>query len=517
MLILQADLSPNKERMSVQVKLRKGADIKLQGVANRVKVDAPSSDVVALKPSDFHGVIPKLILREGAKVKAGTPIFFDKENEDIKFASPVSGEIVEIVRGARRVILEIRIKIDGTNSSEEHGASDVANASAEDLKAKLAGAGLWPFIKQRPFNCIANPADTPKAVFVSAFDSSPLAPDYDFLLEGREEDFQLGIDALAKISKSGVVNLNVPAEKEVRFNVEDKFVYTDDTGKNVEVDYKTASNSTAVGKGSFKAIQEIKEKYGQASDVFTKANNVYLGEISGQHPAGNVGIQIHHINPINKGEVVWTVNAQDVAIIGEFLRTGKFNATKTIAVTGSEVATPQYYNVTIGQNLAGIFEGNLKDAEEAPRFISGNALTGTKVEKEGFLGYYDSQVTVLPEGNSYDLFGWMVPIQPNKFSLSRTLWSWLMPSKAYRLNTNMNGEQRAFVVSGEYEKVLPMSIYPVQLLKSCLVEDFEAMEGLGIYEVAPEDFALCEFGCTSKQPVQQILQAGIDLVKKESA
>ena len=502
--------------MSVQVKLRKGADIKLLGVANRVKVDAPVSDVVAIKPSDFHGVIPKLILREGAKVKAGTPIFFDKENEDIKFASPVSGEIVEIVRGARRVILEIRIKVDGANGSEEYGSTDVASASAEDIKAKLAGAGLWPFIKQRPFNSIANPAETPKAVFVSAFDSSPLAPDYDFLLEGREADFQNGIDALAKLSKSGVVNLNVPTEKEIRFNIEDKFVYTDDTGKQVEIDYKTASNSAA-SHGAAKAIKGIQEKYGEVSDVFTKANNVYIGEISGQHPAGNVGIQIHHINPINKGEVVWTVNAQDVALIGEFLRTGKFNATKTIALVGSEVATPQYYNVTIGQDLAGLLNGNLKDAEEAPRFISGNPLTGTKVEKDGFLGFYDSQVSVLPEGNQYDLFGWMVPIQPNKFSLSRTLWSWLMPSKAYRLNTNMNGEARAFVVSGEYEKVLPMSIYPVQLLKSCLVEDIDAMEGLGIYEVVPEDLALCEFGCTSKQPVQEILQTGIDLVKKEMA
>ncbi len=503
--------------MSVQVKLRKGADIKLQGVANRVKVDAPVSDVVAIKPSDFHGVIPKLILREGAKVKAGTPIFFDKENEDIKFSSPVSGEIVEIVRGARRVILEIRIKVDGANDAEDFGATDIANASVEDLKSKLLGAGLWPFVKQRPFNCIANPADQPKAVFVSAFDSSPLAPDYDFLLEGREEDFQAGIDALAKFSKTGIVNLNIPTSKEVRFNVEDKFVYTDDTGKTVEVDYKTAVNSTAVGMGSYKAIQEIKEKYGKASDLFTKAKNVYIGEITGQHPAGNVGIQIHHINPVNKGEVVWTVNAQDVAMIGEFLRTGKLNAKKVIALVGSEVKTPEYYNVTIGQNLAGILESNVKEAEEAPRYISGNPLTGTKVEKDGFLGFYDSQVTVLPEGNKYDLFGWMVPIQPNKFSLSRTLWSWMMPSKAYRLNTNMNGEPRAFVVSGEYEKILPMSVYPVQLLKSCLVEDIDAMEGLGIYEVAPEDFALCEFACTSKQPVQEILQAGLDLVKKECA
>jgi len=502
--------------MSLQIKLKKGGNIKLKGVANRIVEDAPASDVVAIKPQDFHGVIPKLILREGAKVKAGTPIFFDKQNADIKFSSPVSGEIIEIVRGARRVILEIRIKTDGANLAEDFGVTDVANTTKESLTEKLLNGGLWPLIKQRPFNCIANPADTPKAVFVSAFDTNPLAPDYDFVLEGRSEDFQAGIDALAKFSKTGLVNLNVPAEKEIRFNEDDMFVYQDNTGKQIEVDYKTASNaapSTGVGT----AIKSIRDKYSKPGDIFTKANNVFIAEFEGEHPAGNVGIQIHHINPVNKGEAVWTVNAQDVAMIGNFLRTGRLTSTKLIAVTGSEVATPKYYNVTIGQSLAGIFADNIKDAEEAPRFISGNALTGTKIEKDGFLGFYDGQVTVIPEGNKYDLFGWMIPIQPNKFSLSHTLWSWMIPSKAYRLNTNLNGEARAFVVTNEYDKLLPMSIYPVQLLKSCLVEDIDAMEGLGIYEIVPEDLALCEFACTSKQPVQQILQAGLDLVKTECA
>ena len=502
--------------MSVQVKLKKGASIKLQGVASRVKIDGKSSEVFAIKPSDFHGVIPKLILREGAKVKAGSPIFFDKENEKIKFSSPVSGEIVEIVRGARRVILEIKIKSDGSRTFEDFGSTNIESVSVEELKEKLLKSGLWPFIKQRPFDCIANPEDQPKAIFVSAFDSNPLAPDYDFLLEGREDDFQKGIDALAKFSKSGFVNLNIPVDKKLRFNAEDKFYYRDDVGRNIEIDYKTASNFSA-SHGAAKALKSLNEKYGNASELFTKAKNVALGEISGQHPAGNVGIQIHHINPVNKGEVVWTVNAQDVAMIGSFLRTGNFHAQKVIALTGSEVESPQYYNVTLGQNLESIFENNLKESEEKPRFISGNPLTGTQIQKNGFLGAYDSQLTVLPEGNSYDLFGWAVPIQPNKFSLSRTLWSWIMPSKAYRLNTNMNGEQRAFVVTGEYEKLLPMNIFPVQLLKSCLVEDIDAMEGLGIYEVVPEDMALCEFACTSKQPVQEILQAGLDLVKKECA
>jgi Na+-transporting NADH:ubiquinone oxidoreductase subunit A len=451
--------------MAVQIKLRKGGDIKLQGTAEKAIVEAPKSEFFAIKPSDFHGVTPKLLLKEGAKVKAGTPVYFDKNNEKIKFSSPVSGEISEIVRGARRVILEIKIKADGSDASEEVEVS--ASDSKEQIIEKMLNVGLWPLVKQRPFNSIANPVDSPKAVFVSAFDSSPLAPDYDFLLKGREEDFQAGIDGLAKLSGTGKVNLNV------------------------------SSNN--------------------ASSWLSKVNNTEVAEINGQHPAGNVGIQIHHLNPMNKGEVIWTVNAQDVAIIGSFLRTGKVSAKKVIALTGSEVNTPKYYNVTTGQSLTGVFDGNIKSAEEAPRFIGGNVLTGNKVEKDDFLGFYDNQLTVIPEGNQYDFFGWAVPIQPKKYSFSHTLWSWITPNKEYRLNTNLNGEGRAFVVSGQYESLLPMNILPVHLLKACLIEDIDLMEGLGIYEVVPEDLALCEFACTSKQPTQEILQAGLDLVKKECA
>jgi Na+-transporting NADH:ubiquinone oxidoreductase subunit A len=451
--------------MAVQIKLRKGGDIKLQGSAEKAITEAPKSEFFAIKPSDFHGVTPKLILKEGAKVKAGTPVYFDKGNDKIKFSSPVSGEISEVVRGARRVILEIKIKADGTDTSEEVGVG--TSDSKEQIIEKLLNVGLWPMVKQRPFNTIANPEDAPKAVFVSAFDSSPLAPDYDFLLKGREDDFQAGIDALAKLSGTGKVNLNVSSTN--------------------------------------------------ASSWLSKMNNTEVAEINGQHPAGNVGIQIHHLNPMNKGEVVWTVNAQDVAIIGTLLKTGKVSTKKVVALTGSEVDAPKYYNTTIGQNLAGIFEGNIKSAEESPRFISGNVLTGTKVEKDGYLGFYDSQLTVIPEGDQYDFFGWAVPVQPKKYSFSHTLWSWMTPKKEYRLNTNINGEGRAFVVSGQYEALLPMNILPVHLLKACLVEDVDMMEGLGIYEIVPEDLALCEFACTSKQPAQEILQAGLDLVKKECA
>jgi Na+-transporting NADH:ubiquinone oxidoreductase subunit A len=451
--------------MAVQIKLRKGGDVKLQGSAKETLVDAPQSEIFAIKPSDFHGVIPKLILREGAKVKVGTPIFYDKSEEKVKFSSPVSGEIVEIVRGARRVILEVRIKSDGSDVSEDLGVPSLSDK--DQVIHNLLESGLWPMIKQRPFDCIANPSDKPKAVFVSGFDSNPLAPNYDFLLKNRKDDFQTGIDALAHLSASGKVNLSVSSAN--------------------------------------------------ASSWLTKTNHIALAEIEGQHPAGNVGIQIHHLNPMNKGEVVWTVNAQDVAIIGHMLRTGKVSAKKVLALTGSEVEAPQYYQATIGQNLTDFFEGNIKTAEESPRFISGNVLTGSKVPKDGFLGFYDSQLTVIPEGDQYDFFGWAVPVQPKKYSFSHTLWSWVTPKKEYRLNTNLNGEGRAFVVSGQYEKLLPMDILPVHLLKACLVEDIDMMEGLGIYEIAPEDLALCEFACTSKQPTQEILRAGLDLVKKECA
>lgn len=502
--------------MSIQVKLKKGGEIKLQGVANRVVQEVEGAEIYALKPTDFHGVVPKLILREGAKVKVGTPIFFDKENEAVKWVSPVSGEISEIVRGARRKILEIRVKSDGKFESESYTASTIDELERGAAIESMLNAGLWPLVKNRPFDVIADATVTPKAVFVSAFDSSPLAPDYDFALEGREEAFQAGIKVLAKLSGSGLVNLNVPASKEVRFNESDTFSYVDITGKEVVADYKTASNGSGFSGGEA-ALEAIVEKYSTPSKLFTACENTVLGEIEGQHPAGNVGVQINAINPINKGENVWVVNAQDVAIIGQFFLSGTLSFEKVVALTGSEVKNPKYYKVVAGAPLSSLTKDNLKDAEEKPRFISGNVLTGDQIAEDGFVGFYHNHVTVVPEGDQYDLFGWAIPLQPKKFSFSHTLWSWLVPSKAYRLNTNNNGEQRAFVVTGQYEKFLPMDIYPVQLLKACMVEDIDMMEGLGIYEVAPEDMALCEFACTSKIPVQHILREGLDLVKKECA
>ena len=450
--------------MSKTIKLGKGLDIPLVGEADKIKsnIDLPSS--FAIKPPDFHGLTPKMTVKVGDRVEAGTTIFFDKYREAIKYASPVSGEITDIVRGAKRRILEVRIKPDAEVAYAGLGTlSD--SASREDAKNHLLNAGLWPFIKMRPLDVVANPEDTPKAIFVSAFDSAPLAPDYDFILHGEDADFQAGLNVLAKLT-DGAVHL------------------------------------TTNGKGSPDAC-------------FTSAKGVTHNSISGKHPAGNVGTQIHKIDPVNKGEVVWTVNPQDVAIIGRVANSGKYDLSKVIAVTGSEVKNPKYIKTIIGANVSNILENNIEDG--SVRYISGNALTGDKIEADGYLGFYHSQITVLPEGDEPKFMltkGWMGP-GFGRFSINRSYFSWLMPNKKRSIDTNLNGEVRAFVVTGEMEKVFPFDILPMQLVKSVMYNDIDLMENLGIYEVAPEDFALCEFVCTSKIEIQSIIRDGLDVIEKE--
>lgn len=451
--------------MSKTIKLRKGLDIKLVGEADKVKTEAGNSTVYAIKPPDFHGLVPKMTVKVGDKVKAGSIIFINKYQEEVSYASPVSGEVIEILRGEKRRILEVRIKADSEITFEDKGSKDANSMSAEEVKNHMLASGLWPFIKMRPLDVVAKPKDTPKAIFISAFDSAPLAPDYDFILHGENENFQAGIDALAKLTE-GKVHLTT----------------------------KGGSN---------------------ADSTFTSAKNVQLNTIQGKHPAGNVGTQIHHIDPVNKGEVVWTVNAQDVAIIGKVFKTGKFDVSKVIAVTGSEVKNPKYIKARVGMQIAAVLEDNV--SQENVRFISGNVLSGEKVEADGFLGFYDSQVTVIPEGNEAKFMitkGWLSP-GFTKFSNSRAYFSWLTPNKKYQLDTNLNGEVRAFVVTGEMEKVFPFDIFPMHLTKAVMYNDIDLMENLGIYEVAPEDFALCEFVCTSKIDIQEVIRGGLDVIEKE--
>jgi Na+-transporting NADH:ubiquinone oxidoreductase subunit A len=413
-----------------------------------------------VKPTDFPGLTPKMLVKEGDAVKAGAALFADKNRPEILFASPVSGTVEAVVRGEKRRILEVVVK-PGEKAFEDFSHLKPSGNDREQLTGYLLAGGVWPFIRQRPYAIIAHPQDTPKDIFISCFDTAPLAPDYDYIFQDVDPDFQTGIDTLAQLT-SGKVHLCIHS------------------------DYPAAA-------------------------TFAKAKNTEIHMFSGPHPSGNVGVQIHHINAVNKGETVWYVNPQDVLIIGRLMNKGVYDVSKTIVLSGSEVNTPRYYKVTGGCRLT-IFADNIKAGNN--RYISGNVLTGTQVAKDGYLGFYDNQVTVIPEGNRYEMLGWALP-GFGKYSAGRTFFSWLTPNKEYAPDTNLHGGPRALVVTGQYEKVFPMDIYPEHLLKAILAGDIEKMENLGIYEVAEEDFALCEFACTSKTEVQAIVREGINMMIKE--
>ncbi len=449
--------------MSQKVKLRKGLNIPLKGKAEKVFEQSTSAvKSIALKPTDFNMLTPKPAIAEGDKVKAGDAVFFDKNHPEVKFTSPVSGTLKQIVRGDRRRILAFVIEPDGQNESVKFEVANPAKMGREKVVETLLNAGAWPLIKQRPYDIIANPSQTPKAIFVSGFDSAPLAPDYDFILSGQESDFQMGIDVL-KVLTNGQVHLS--------YN------------------------------GAY-----------PMSKVYSSVKGAEIHEFEGPHPAGNVGVQINHIDPINKGEIVWTINPQDLLIIGRLFSKGVFDATKVIALTGSQVKAPKYYRTVLGANVASILAGNVEGDNN--RIISGNVLTGTQIDANGYLGFFSNQITVIPEGNDYEFMGWAAP-GFNKFSASRTFFSWLMPKKEYEMNTNTHGEPRAIVVSNQYDSVLPMDIYPEFLVKAIMAQDIDKMEQLGIYEVIEEDLALCEFACTSKIQVQKILRNGLNLMYTE--
>jgi Na+-transporting NADH:ubiquinone oxidoreductase subunit A len=448
--------------MSKDIRLKKGLNINLKGEADKVYASIPQSDLFSLKPTDFHGLTPKLTVKAGDKVKAGSCIFFDKYNEKVRFSSPVSGEVTDIIRGAKRRILEVKLKADTETKYESFSTLD-ASANREQIIEGLLESGVWPFIRQKPFDIIANPMDMPKAIFISTFNTAPLAPDNDFVLHGLENEFQTGIDFLKKLT-DGKIHLNVDGNT-------------------------------------------------NPSTVFTSCKGVQINKITGAHPAGNVGVQIHHIDPINKGDVVWYLYPQDVLTIARLFSEGKYDVSRIVALTGPQVEKPRYYRTIAGANIKNLLNENTLIGDNN-RFISGDVLTGEKIDENGNIGFYDSQVTVIEEGNQQEFLGWIAP-NLDKFSISKSYFSWLMPSKKYSLNTNYNGEERAYVVTGQYEKVLPMDIYPMQLIKACLIEDIDSMEQLGIYEISPEDVALCEFVCTSKMEVQSIIREGLDLIKKE--
>ena len=417
-----------------KIKIKKGLDIRLAGAPSK-QLERFEPTSCAIKPTDFIGVLPKLHVEEGDEVKAGSVLFHDKNNENIVFTSPVSGKVKAIVRGEKRAILEVVVESDGKNDTIDF--SDIDNPIDRMLRS-----GVWPMLRQRPYATIANPNDRPKHIFVSTFDTAPLAPDYNYIIENQSEALIAGINVLSKLT-DGNVYVNVCRDAR--------------------------------------------------PCVSTDAKNVVVTEFEGPHPAGNVGTQINAISPINKGEIVWYCYPQDVITIGNLFLTGKYDSTRIIAMTGSAAKKPHYYQTRIGADISTILH-----IDENARVISGNVLTGTNITGDKHLCFHDSQVTVIPEGNEYKLFGWLRPIT-KRFT-----------------DTNTNGDTRPYIMTGEFERVFPFDIYPMQLIKACLIKDIDQMEELGIYEVDAEDFALCEVIDPSKTPIQQIIREGLEFIRKET-
>ena len=448
----------------MKITVKKGLDIKMKGVPNKIIAEGNLSKYFAIKPSDFSNLTPKLLVKEGDLVKCGSPVFCDKYNDVVIFVSPASGVVDQIIRGEKRRILAVTITSDGKFTQLNSKPKDFSKLGREELKKDLLKSGLWPFLRMRPIDIIARPEDNPKSIFISSFDTNPLSPDYDFIMHNKSAEFSAGLEILSLLT-DGVVNLQIRKSSD---------------------------------------------------EVFSKAKNVQTNFVKGPHPAGNVGVQMHKIDPINKGEVVWYINPQDVMILGRYSLTGAYDANKVISIGGENIDSPKYVKTISGSSIESILDDSI--IKDNSRIISGNPLTGQKVEKDSFLGFYHHQLSILPEGDDYKFFlseGWL-SLGFNRFSASKSYPTWLLPkSKTYQFDTNLNGEERSFVVSGQYEKVFPFDIYPVQLIKSIITNDIEKMEYLGIYEVSPEDFALCEFVCTSKINVQSIVREGLDLVYKE--
>ena len=482
-----------------EITIRKGLDLPIGGAAEKRITESRGITTFSMKPTDFVGLTPRLLVAEGDAVAVGDALFCDKNDERIRFTSPVNGHVKAVVRGEKRKLLEVVVEADGKSetatSVNDKSKPTQTPQTANEIKAAMLQCGLWPMLRQRPFGTIAHPDDSPKAIFVSAFSSTPLAPDYDFVMQGRETFFAKGIEALAKLT-AGQVHV------------------------------------------CFKHGQNLSHGFGEGRHTRLPVQ-VVTHFIKGPHPAGNIGTQIAHIDPINKGEIVWTMNLQDVAILGELVTTGVYNPEKVVAVAGPHIKNPHYYRMKAGACLTEITKNQLlnpdypkmesTDATKENRIISGNILSGTQVSADGFLCAYDDMVSILPEGDHYDFMGWLMP-GFRKYSFSRTFLSGFMPKSTFKpmgvtlprfksfwkFDTNTHGEERPLVFTGNFERVFPFDIYPTQLIKACLIGDIDLMENLGIYEVEPEDFALCEFIDTSKTDIQAIIRNGLELLRKEN-
>ena len=443
------------------VKISKGLNINLKGAPVAEMTSVETAKQYALMPADFTRVTPKVVVKPEDTVKAGDPLFVDKSIPELQFVSPVSGKVVAVNRGERRRVLSVVVESDGKFESVEYKAKDVLSLSSDEIKADLLKAGLFAFMRQRPYDVIADPKDAPRAIYVSAFDSKPLAVSFEVALKGNEEDFQTGLDALSRIAP---VHLGICAC--------------------------------------------------QKSTALLVAKNVVTTIFKGPHPAGNVGVQINKTAPVNKGEIVWTIGAEEVIFIGRLFNKGKVDFTRTVALAGSEVKNPSYSKVVLGAQLTSLLKGRLEEKHEL-RIIDGNVLTGKKTTADGFLGAFSTEVTVIPEILGGDeMLGWAMP-RFSMYSTSRSYFSWLLPKRKYTIDARIKGGERHMIMSNEYDKVFPMDIYPEYLIKAIITGNIDKMEQLGIYEVAPEDFALCEFVDSSKLELQRIVREGLDKLRAE--
>lgn len=448
------------------ISLNKGYNIKLDGVADAKIDENVKASTFAVQPLNFRGIspIPKVAVEVGDTVKAGDHVFFDKVHSDIKFVSPVSGEVIAINRGERRSIAEIVILADNKQEYRELPAINVEEASREDLVSFLLDSGGWTLFRQRPYDVVADTSHLPDNIFVSTFDTAPLAPDNNFIVSGREAAFQKGLDVLGKLT-NGKVYLGLDAN-----------------GKSAP------------------------------SSAFANAKGVVLTWFKGKHPSGNISVQMHHTAPITPKTTAWALGVQEVITLGALFTERRFNAERIVALTGAELKNPKYVRTYLGANVGDLLKNNLTN--DHIRIVSGDVLSGQKKEAAQFLNFYDDQISVLEEGDFYQTLGWLLPDMASP-SVSKALPGWLFPDSSYRVNTNMKGEKRAFVVTGQYEELLPMDIYPQFLMKAILTNNYEQMEGLGIHELVEEDLALCEFACTSKQSLQQILRTGLDMMREQ--
>ena len=447
--------------MSKDISIKYGANLNLKGLASTELEVAKKSLNYALNPDDFFGLIPRMLVKEGDKVSLGQPIFHDKNDESIKIVSPVSGKILEIVRGAKRKILNIIINREG-DSIVNFKIPNLSSISKDKILQLLVDSGSLAFIRQRPYNIIARPNRPPKSIFVSIHSTAPYAADYDFILKKRMDEFQNGVNVMSKL-------IGKPINLSISHNCD--------------------------------------------SD-FSILNNVDIYKIKGAHPSGNESFQINRIDPLNSGEIIWVIKPEDLANIGSFFMTGIFNPKRTVAVSGDSLRSPKYYDTIIGSSISSLIDSKELSSVEDYRFINGDPLSGSKVEYSDFLGFYNNTLSVIKEGNQFRMLGWL-PFMYNSIpSFSKTSLSWLLGGEK-KVNTNLNGEERAIVVTGEMEKYFPMDIFPMQLIKACMRGDIEKMESLGIYEVVPEDFGLVDFSCTSKIEAQEIVKSGIEVMLKE--